>query len=372
MEDEATDLGAFTKLRWKAIQRHIPYLVTFELTYRCNLRCTHCYLRPGDPHEGEMPVESWLRAIRELTDLGAFYVTITGGEPTLYPGFWDILDELYRRETVVRLFTNGTTLTEGDVDRLVRCGVRYADISLHGPDAATHEAVTRTPGSFDATIRTVKRLKAAGVHVNLKGSLLKSNYRTVNELDRYMQSLGGHPVLSMNIAPANDGGTGPLERALGAEEHCFILDNYYREQDEPPDDEPQTERRRGKRAVSCTAGLSTLSIAPSGEVFPCLQLRVSMGNVRRSPMRRIWHHAPLNLYLIGLALVQVPGCQGCELADGCIRCPGLALIETGSLWNPSPSACEMALNRKSAHAARLTRKGSGNEQKELHPAQPEK
>jgi len=374
VKDGTTEPEAFAKLRWKAFQRHIPYLVTFELTYRCNLRCTHCYLTPDDPHRGEMPVEDWLRTIRELTDLGAFYVTVTGGEPTLYPGFWDILEELQRRETVVRVFTNATTLTEESVDRLIRCGVRFADISLHGPDAATHEAVTRTPGSFDATVTAVKRLRAAGIFVNLKGSLLKSNYSLVNELDRYMQSLGGNPLLSTSITPANDGGTGPLEKALSADEHCFIIDNYYREREKPLNDEPPDTAgwQRVMRAVSCTAGFSTLSVAPDGEVFPCLQMRASLGNVRRNSLRKIWHHSPLNLYLTGLSALNAPDCLGCELSNGCMRCPGLALIETGSLWKSSPSACRAARNSKTAHAAHLTRKGNGNEQEELHAAQPGK
>jgi len=301
-------------------------------------------------------------------------VTVTGGEPTLYPGFWDILEELQRREAVVRVFTNATTLTGEDVDRLVMCGVRYVDISLHGPDAATHEAVTRTPGSFDATVAAVKRLRAAGVFVNLKGSLLKSNYSVVNELDRYMLSLGGRPLLNMNITPANDGGTGPLEKALGAEEHCFILDNYERLRNEPPDGEPpeKTEWLRVFHAVSCTAGFSTLSVTPDGEVFPCLQLRASMGNVRRSTLRKIWHHSPLNLYLTGMFTLPIPDCRDCELAYGCMRCPGLALIETGSLWRSSPSTCQMARNYTSAHTKHLTREGNGNEQEDLHIAQPDK
>jgi radical SAM protein with 4Fe4S-binding SPASM domain len=372
MKNGATEPETFTKLRWKAVQHHIPYIVTFELTYRCNLSCTHCYLTPDDPHREEMPVEEWLRTIRELTDLGTFYVTVTGGEPTLYPGFWEILEELYRRETVIRLFTNATTLTDDDVDHLVRCGVRYIDISLYGPDAATHEAVTRTPGSFDATATAVKKLRAAGVYVNLKGILLNSNYMTVNELDRYMQSLGGHPLLSLNITPANDGGTGPLERALNAEEFCFILDNYHRRTETPSPDGSESVERSDLIAMSCTAGFSTISVAPDGEVFPCLQLRASMGNVRRNTMRRIWHHAPLNLYLNGLLKLQAPDCRGCEFTDGCMRCPGLALIETGSLWKPSPSACQMARKYASVNAAHLTRKGNGNEQEELHTAKPEK
>ncbi|OGD78517.1 MAG: hypothetical protein A2Y64_05620 [Candidatus Coatesbacteria bacterium RBG_13_66_14] len=365
MKDRGAQPEVFSNLRWKAFQRHIPYIVTFELTYRCNLRCTHCYLTPDDPHREEMPVEDWIRTIRELADLGTFYVTVTGGEPTLYPGFWDILDELHRRDTLIRLFTNATTLDEEGVDRLIRCGVRIADISLHGPDADTHEAVTRTPGSFDATVTAVKRLRAAGVHVNLKGSLLKSNYSAVNELDRYMKSLGGHPLLSTTITPANDGGTEPLERAVNAEEFCYIYENYYREDHEP------TEMGKGRvlPVISCTAGFSTLSVAPDGEVFPCLQLRASMGNARRSTLRRIWHHTPLNLHLNGLVQLSPPGCLGCGLADSCMRCPGLALIETGSLWKPSPSACQSARNYKSAHALQLSRKGNGNEQKELHPAE---
>ncbi|MCX7022627.1 MAG: radical SAM protein [bacterium] len=365
MKDGVAESNVFSNLRWKAFHRHIPYIVTFELTYRCNLKCTHCYLTPGDPHEEEMPALNWIRTIRELADLGTFYVTVTGGEPTLYPGFWDILDELHRRETVIRVFTNATTLTEEDVDRLIRCGVRYVDISLHGPDAATHEAITRTPGSFSRTIEAVKRLRAAGVYVNLKGCLLRSNFRRVNELDRFMLSLGGQPMISSTITPANDGGTGPLETALNTEEYCFIYDNYYREDNEPT----ETGKERILPVMGCTAGFSTLSVAPDGEVFPCLQLRVSMGNVRRNTLRRIWHHAPLNLYLSGLMQLAPPGCLGCELADSCMRCPGLALIETGSLWKPSPSACQAASNYKSAHTLHLSRKGNGNEQEELHPTE---
>jgi hypothetical protein len=97
-----------------------------------------------------------------------------------------------------------------------------------------------------------------------------------------------------------------------------------------------------------------------------------MGNVRRNTLRRIWHHAPLNLYLNGLLTLRVPDCVGCELTELCKRCPGMALIETGSLWKLSPSACREAENSRAANERHVTRKGKTDEQEELHPAESDK
>ncbi|HDR06618.1 MAG TPA: radical SAM protein, partial [Candidatus Coatesbacteria bacterium] len=339
---------------------------TFELTYRCNLKCAHCYLTPGDPYEEEMPVELWLRTIRELKELGVFYVTLTGGEPTLHPGFWELIAELNRQNILIRLFTNATTLSEKDIDTLVTENVRYVDISLHGADAATHEAVTGVPGSFARAVETVKRLRAAGVFVNLKGSLLKSNYATVCQMDTYMRALGGHPQLSPVITPKNDGSLEPLAEAVEAPEMCYVYDAYFARQNaEAPRNE--SKEARPPVAMQCGAGFSTLAVAPNGEVLPCLQLRASLGNVRRNALTRIWHHSPLLLELDGLTSLPVSDCSGCELADYCMRCPGLALIEEGSMWKPNPSACRMAQNSKTAselHHERMVAKRSNTKKNE--------
>lgn len=343
-------MDLFSLLREKAIQRHQLLMTTLELTYRCNLKCVHCYLTPNDPYRKEMPTDEWIRAIREMTELGAMYIVITGGEPTLYPGFWDILEELKRQNILIRLFTNATTLDEEDIDRLILCGVRYVDVSLYGSDAATHEAVTGVPGSFDRTVTTIKRLKAAGVHLNLKASILRSNHQDINRLYRLMRSLGGLPLLTPNVTPDNEGGLDPVSVSVGEEEICYLLEHFYQDYSKisrPVDPMPM--------AMRCSAGFATLTVAPNGEVIPCVQLRVSMGNVQRNSLRRIWHHSPVQYYVKSLTNVPSSDCANCELEGFCIRCPGLAQIETGSIWSRSPNACryaayiQTALERQNKH-----------------------
>jgi MoaA/NifB/PqqE/SkfB family radical SAM enzyme len=55
-------------------KHHIPLLATFELTYRCNLKCIHCYITDDDPYQEEMPVDSWIQTIHELKEIGAIYI----------------------------------------------------------------------------------------------------------------------------------------------------------------------------------------------------------------------------------------------------------------------------------------------------------
>ncbi len=342
-------------------RNHRPLLATFELTYRCNLQCIHCYITDDDPYREEMSVESWIQAIRELKELGAIYITLTGGEPTLYPGFWRILEELYRNNFIIRVFTNGTTLNTDGIDKLIRYGVRFVDISLHGPELETHEAITRTPGSFQKTINTINMLKSAGIHYNLKANMLKPNYKTVNMLHRCMLALGGMPMLTPILTPDNHGGSGPVEHEVGETELCYLFDKYY--STDFLDEESNTYRDRIQIVMRCAAGFSSLSIAPNGEVLPCLQARISMGNLRRQALRRIWFHSPVYLYLKTLLSLRPPDCTDCALKRFCARCPGLAYIEQGSLWKASPTACKNARKMQAAFNHVVSQKGIKDEEK---------
>jgi radical SAM protein with 4Fe4S-binding SPASM domain len=239
--------------------------------------------------------------------------------------------------------------------------VRFIDISLHGPDDETHEAVSQIPGSYQKTLKTIKLLKAAGIHYNLKANMLKPNYKTANKLHRCMLSLGGMPMLTPHTTPDNQGGTKPNEFEVGESGLCFLIDQYY--STDFLDKENESYEEKLPFAMRCTAGFSNLAIAPNGEVFPCLQARISLGNIKRKSLRRIWHHSPVYLYLRELLSLQAPDCVGCDIARLCVRCPGLAYIEKGSLWKASPTACRYAKKLQTAVDHLTSRKGVADEKK---------
>jgi len=69
----------FEQLREQAVQKQIPLVVHFDLTYRCNLHCVHCYLTGGEK-QSECTTEEVKNILKQLADAGALYLTFSGGE----------------------------------------------------------------------------------------------------------------------------------------------------------------------------------------------------------------------------------------------------------------------------------------------------
>ena len=81
---------------------------------------------------------------------------MTGGEPTIHPDFFKIISFIRKKipQIIIELDTNGRRFFYPSfVKKLLRFGGINICTSLHGFDAKTHDAVTRTPGSFEQTIK---------------------------------------------------------------------------------------------------------------------------------------------------------------------------------------------------------------------------
>jgi mycofactocin radical SAM maturase len=138
-----------------------PICLTWELTYGCNLACVHCLSSSGRRDPGELSTEECLRVIDELHAMQVFYVNIGGGEPTLRPDFWDIVEYAVDRQVGVKFSTNGSRITPAVAARLARTDYVDVQISIDGADAATNDAI-RGSGSFDVATKAMRNLADAG------------------------------------------------------------------------------------------------------------------------------------------------------------------------------------------------------------------
>ena len=96
----------------KGAAKRIPVSGTFELTSRCNFRCTMCYVRLN-PEEAArqgklLPADQWIEIARQAKDLGVLYLTLTGGEPLLQPDIADFIHRVRAHGYAVKLDTNGS------------------------------------------------------------------------------------------------------------------------------------------------------------------------------------------------------------------------------------------------------------------------
>jgi MoaA/NifB/PqqE/SkfB family radical SAM enzyme len=211
------------------------------------------------------------------------------------------------------------------------------ELSLHGATAATHERATRSPGSFEATLRGVERLRDRRVPLLVKSLITHLNEHELDRMIALVEGLGVQHQVDATVTPRDDGDEGPLRYRASSEAIALM----YRRTAEKGR-LPTTGRQEG--GVNCGLGRTTLAVDPEGEVYPCLQWRrSSLGNVRESRLRDLWHGSSVREDAAGLARAA----NAAMLAEGGVLtsfpfCPALAQQRTGDPLVPDAGHAEQA------------------------------
>lgn len=138
-----------------------PVCLTWELTYACNLQCVHCLSSSGRSDPRELDTDGCRALIDEMATMGVFYVNIGGGEPTLRPDFWELLEYAVQRRVGVKFSTNGIRITPQRARWLAAAPDLDVQVSLDGATAPVNDAI-RGAGSYATALRALTRLRAAG------------------------------------------------------------------------------------------------------------------------------------------------------------------------------------------------------------------
>jgi len=127
-----------------------------RVNFHCNQSCAFCFVSTHLPPASDAAVrEAIVSAARE-----GRRVSLTGGEPTLNPRLAEYV-ALAREHGphAVALQTNAVRLADPALtDELVRAGVGWVMVSLHGHTAALSDALTESPGTFEQTLRGLDQL----------------------------------------------------------------------------------------------------------------------------------------------------------------------------------------------------------------------
>src|ERR1700742_2584002 len=147
-----------------------PICLTWELTYACNLACVHCLSSSGRRDPNELTTSQCRAVIDELEAMQVFYVNVGGGEPTVRPDFWDLLDYATAHRVGVKFSTNGSRITPAVARRLAADDYVDVQISLDGSTAEVNDAV-RGAGSHATALLAMRNLADAGMR-NFKISVV--------------------------------------------------------------------------------------------------------------------------------------------------------------------------------------------------------
>ncbi|HET9091845.1 MAG TPA: radical SAM protein, partial [Acidimicrobiales bacterium] len=118
-----------------------PICLTWELTYGCNLACTHCLSSSGRRDPRELTTCEATAFLDELAAMRVFYVNVGGGEPTLRPDFTDLVEYAIEHGIGVKFSTNGTTLSPERARRYAAMDYLDIQISLDGARPESNDPV---------------------------------------------------------------------------------------------------------------------------------------------------------------------------------------------------------------------------------------
>lgn len=155
-----------------------PVRVSLDLTYACDLRCVHCRTNTGEipaPILRQMlSLDQLCGVLRELDAMRVLEITLTGGEPTIHPRFYALLETIRQlRYASVTLITNANRLTPEKIDRIVDAGIESIRVSIDG----TREtfAAVRLEDAYERVIENAKYLRARVPNFKLLTTVMTLN-----------------------------------------------------------------------------------------------------------------------------------------------------------------------------------------------------
>jgi len=316
---------------------NIPLLAQLELTWRCHLSCEHCYL-PSKRPSNELSTFEWRRVLDELSVLGCLSIVFTGGEPLLRNDLLELCKYASKKNFEIRIFSSGLGVKADLIKKMWPFNISKFEISFYGRPQI-HDAITKVIGSQNASLAAARAIKKSGFRVKLKIPLMK---RLINEID-YIIKLAEKEKFEYAFDPVltitSDGNKANLKRRLSYTElkkalHKAKLDFACDKDVEDID----------LSSPVCGAGRNTININPYGDVLPCLQLGVKIGNIRKQSLRDIWSKSRWLIDWRKKTMADLHACRGCKYLKFCSRCPGISLQEKGNIDEPYTLACMLAKN----------------------------
>ena len=348
---QALDSAGFLPFKSFKPQKRVPQpkSLYLHLTQRCNLSCPHCYI--GKQHNStsaDLPIKRVLELIEELKAMGGQSVTLSGGEPLLYPHLERIIKNA-SADLQIRLLSNGTLMDHHWATRMAKNGV-YVQISVDGSKSSIHDTI-RGKGNFQRAIKALNFLKAAGLsnRINISTTIMQYNLRDLPRIIELAEQLGVPlvrflPLRKKGAAVRNwdEIGVG-LTQKDSENFYDFVLHS--------------NEDRESQMAVSC--GLSGFILKMSedepdqiwcpmgtqpaidvdGSVYPCSALMIPefrIGNVFKQSLENIFCSGPMQRVceILVMRRSKIDRCAICNWRNLCQSgCMAMALEHKGTIWD---------------------------------------
>jgi radical SAM protein with 4Fe4S-binding SPASM domain len=270
--------------------------IGWEVTRKCQLRCKMCYSDSDFPQKNELTKEEVLGCFDQARDLGANLISLTGGEPFLRKDLAEILIKTINMGYDGVFIPSNGIITSESLHKFeeIRDSITLG-ISLDGSSAKLNNSI-RIPGSYKEAIQSIKTAKRLGIPTIILMTITKTNFHDVPNM--------------LNLAAELDVDQLALRRAIpsgrGLKNYTMICptpEQSYEAWRSTLDAQVDIKfydpianvcnRVENIQFGGCTAGTSGFVILSDGDVVPCPELRIIIGNIRNESIADIWYNSDI-------------------------------------------------------------------------------
>ncbi|GAN33954.1 MAG: radical SAM protein [Candidatus Brocadia sp. AMX2] len=323
-----------------------PYAISWNTTYRCNLRCSHCYLDTNAltrQSASELTTQEGFRLIDQMAELNPNQLLIlTGGEPLLRKDIYELASYASQKGMMIVLGTNGNLIDDDIAKKLKESGVAGIGISLDSIVPDSHDKFRGLSGSWDDTLNGIEACRRQGIEFQIQTTVTRENFHEIPDIIEFSYNLGAK-VFNLFFLVCT--GKGQELTDITSQQYDQALHQLYEVQ----------KKYQGKMMVGakcaphyrrivyehdttsplirtyaggCPAGTHYCRITPEGNVTPCPYMPNISGNVREKSFGEIWKGAA---DFQTLRDANLHGrCGVCEFQHICKGCRARALAATGN------------------------------------------
>lgn len=258
-------------------------ILQFQYNYICNFRCIHCCIQKfqGKKDRKAFTINDVKKLAKQADAMGLAEFVISGGEPTVFPDFDELVAAIDPKKFYIVSDTNGWFLDEKRAKHLKKIGVDKIQLSLDGLAAKDHDEFRRKPGSHEKVMRAIDAAKNAGLNIIIQTVVWKERVRSQELID--FLEFGKKKGVGIIISFAKPIGAweGNLDILVNEDDLNYVrgLEKKYN---------VFTHLTPGYGIdLGCIAVKRMVSITKYGDVMPCPFIQISLGNVFEEPLKNI-------------------------------------------------------------------------------------
>jgi radical SAM protein with 4Fe4S-binding SPASM domain len=329
-----------------------------EITNKCHMYCRHCSSEASASNKEYIPPEQLFKLIDQGIPLGLKHISLSGGEPLLYPELFSILEYAKQLNLETCIYSCGImehSCELGPIDTDIISGLKKLNIrkiifSIHGATDDTHDYITQTKGSFRIALESIKKSLTANLPTEIHMVPMKVNFKEIPKLIELADTLGVNQVSLLRLVPQgrckeqitelllNETQTKEMvtmvrsletkftntKIRLGAPFNCVNWDNI----------------------TPCSASKNKLLISATGEIFPCEAfkwLKGTRNKIYDYTLKDLWVNDQLMNQLRNFTPENIEFCSDCQMLTKCQGgCPGQRMLLNGSIYVGPEFLCQLS------------------------------